>query len=86
MVQVVVVATNTALGRDYDLALPDEQNNLVRIVAQANPRTVVVARCPGPCNTPWSGLTAALLLQLMGECQPHGNCLLHPSISSRTAF
>ena len=65
-VVVVVVATNTALGHDYNLSLPRSQNELVRSIARANPRTIAVARCPGPCATPWSSDTAAVLLQLMG--------------------
>ncbi|MFJ9583574.1 glycoside hydrolase family 3 protein [Streptomyces acidicola] len=63
---VVVVGTTTRAeteGRDREtLALPGRQDDLVRAVAAANPRTVVVVNAGGPVLMPWRDDVAAVLL------------------------
>ncbi|WP_329061299.1 glycoside hydrolase family 3 C-terminal domain-containing protein [Streptomyces sp. NBC_01429] len=62
---VVVGATreSESEGRDRDtLALPEGQDALVRAVAGANPRTVVVLNTGGPVTLPWRHEARALLL------------------------
>ncbi|MGW2590176.1 glycoside hydrolase family 3 C-terminal domain-containing protein [Streptomyces sp. NPDC001515] len=65
-VAVVVVGTteqSESEGHDRtDLALPDGQDALVRAVARANPRTVVVVNSGGPVALPWHERVPALLL------------------------
>ena len=64
-VAVVVVGTNDEWeteGRDRDsLGLPGEQDELVRRVAAANPRTVVVVNTGSPVELPWVDDVAAVL-------------------------
>ncbi len=64
-VAVVVVGTNDEWeteGRDREsLALPGEQDELVRRVAAANPRTVVVVNTGSPVDLPWTPGVAAVL-------------------------
>ncbi len=64
-VAVVVVGTNDEWeteGRDREtLALPGEQDELVRRVAAANPRTVVVVNTGSPVDLPWVDEVAAVL-------------------------
>lgn len=86
-VAVVVVTVAAGEGMDRDgLALPGDQDELVRRVAAANPRTVVVLNAPGPVLMPWlddvaSVLTvwypgeqygAALADVLLGDAEPGG--------------
>ena len=65
-IAVVVVGMNSeweAEDRDReDLALPMDQDDLVRRVAQANPRTVVVLNCGSPVEMPWIDEVPAVLL------------------------
>jgi beta-glucosidase len=65
-VAVVVVGTteeDECEGIDRDsLALPGRQDELVRRVAGANPRTVVVVNAGAPVLLPWAGDVAAVLL------------------------
>ncbi|MFE4639795.1 glycoside hydrolase family 3 C-terminal domain-containing protein [Streptomyces sp. NPDC056730] len=65
-VAVVVVGTteeSESEGRDRDtLALPDGQDELVRAVVRANPRTVVILNAGGPVALPWRAEVPALLL------------------------
>ncbi|MEU3641900.1 glycoside hydrolase family 3 C-terminal domain-containing protein [Lentzea sp. NPDC034063] len=65
-VAVVVVSTTDAIeseGRDrHTLALPGEQDVLVRAVLEANPNTVVVVNSGGPVLLPWREDVAAVLL------------------------
>ncbi|MEU9205651.1 glycoside hydrolase family 3 C-terminal domain-containing protein [Streptomyces sp. NPDC048332] len=65
-VAVVVVGTteeSESEGHDRDsLDLPDGQDALVRAVARANPRTVVVVNAGGPVALPWHARVPALLL------------------------
>ncbi|MER5671476.1 beta-glucosidase family protein [Pseudonocardia alni] len=65
-VAVVCVGTDAgaeAEGRDRrDLRLPGHQDELVRAVAAANPRTVVVVGSGAPVLTPWRDEVAAVLL------------------------
>ncbi|MDQ8701213.1 glycoside hydrolase family 3 C-terminal domain-containing protein [Streptomyces sp. LHD-70] len=63
---VVVVATTELVeseGFDRgDLRLPGRQDDLVRAVAAANPRTVVVVNSGSPVELPWRDEVAAILL------------------------
>ncbi|MER8069881.1 glycoside hydrolase family 3 C-terminal domain-containing protein [Streptomyces sp. NPDC094034] len=63
---VVVVGTteeSESEGRDREtLALPDGQDELVRAVVRANPRTVVILNTGGPVALPWRAEVPALLL------------------------
>ncbi|WP_236245212.1 glycoside hydrolase family 3 C-terminal domain-containing protein [Streptomyces sp. CC210A] len=63
---VVVVATTERVeseGHDRaDLRLPGRQDDLVRAVAAANPRTVVVVNAGAPVEMPWREDVAAVLL------------------------
>lgn len=65
-VAVVVVGTteeSESEGHDREsLELPDGQDALVRAVARANPRTVVVVNAGGPVALPWHARVPALLL------------------------
>ncbi len=65
-VAVVVVGTteqSESEGHDRtSLDLPDGQDALVRAVARANPRTVVVVNSGGPVTLPWHTRVPALLL------------------------
>ena len=65
-VAVVVVGTSEAVeseGMDRtSLALPGRQDELVRAVAAANPRTVVVVNAGAPVEMPWRNEVAAVLL------------------------
>lgn len=69
-VAVVVVGTNSAVeseGYDReDLDLPGRQDDLVRAVAAANPRTVVVVNSGSPVLMPWREDVAAILLGYFG--------------------
>jgi beta-glucosidase len=89
-VAVVVVGTTERVESEgYDrrsLALPDGQDDLVRAVVAANPRTVVVVNSGGPVLMPWRDDVGALLLTwfggqelgtalaavLLGELEPGG--------------
>ncbi|MFI8516843.1 glycoside hydrolase family 3 protein [Streptomyces sp. NPDC085481] len=63
---VVVVATTERVESEgfdrKDLALPGRQDDLVRAVAAANPRTVVVVNAGSPVEMPWREDVAAVLL------------------------
>lgn len=65
-VAVVVVGTteqSESEGHDREsLDLPEGQDALVRAVARANPRTVVVVNAGGPVALPWHTRVPALLL------------------------
>ena len=69
-VAVVVVGTTDAIESEgfdrRDLALPGAQDELVRRVAQANPRTVVVVNAGAPVLLPWRDEVAAVLLTWFG--------------------
>ncbi|WP_329378316.1 glycoside hydrolase family 3 C-terminal domain-containing protein [Streptomyces sp. NBC_01716] len=76
-VAVVVVGTteeSESEGRDREsLALPDGQDTLVRAVARANPRTVVLVNSGGPVALPWHRDVPALLLAWFpGQEAGHG--------------
>lgn len=54
---VVVVLVSTTSGEANDrptLSLGDEQDDLVRTVVAANPKTVVAVTTPGACLMPWA--------------------------------
>ncbi|MFD8550682.1 beta-glucosidase [Streptomyces fradiae] len=63
---VVVVATTERVESEgfdrADLRLPGRQDDLVRAVAAANPRTVVVVNAGAPVEMPWRDDVAAVLL------------------------
>lgn len=67
---VVVVGTNAKVESEgYDrtsLALPGNQDELVRAVAAANPNTVVVVNAGAPVELPWRDEVAAVLLTWFG--------------------
>lgn len=69
-VAVIVVGTNSRVeseGYDRsDLTLPGRQDELVRAVAAANPRTVVVVNAGSPVLLPWRDEVAAIVLGYFG--------------------
>ncbi|MCM6763776.1 glycoside hydrolase family 3 C-terminal domain-containing protein [Rathayibacter sp. ZW T2_19] len=69
-VALVVVGTNSAVESEgYDrssLDLPGQQDALVRAVAAANPRTVVVVNSGSPVLLPWRDEVAAVLVGYFG--------------------
>jgi beta-glucosidase len=69
-VAIVVVGTTEAIESEgFDrrsLALPGAQDELVRRVAAANPRTVVVVNAGAPVVLPWRDEVAAVLLTWFG--------------------
>src|ERR1700722_9277564 len=69
-VALVVVGTNSAVESEgYDrtsLALPGRQDDLVRAVAAANPRTVVLVNAGSPVLMPWRHQVAAVLIGYFG--------------------
>jgi beta-glucosidase len=89
-VAVVVVGTTEEVESEgFDrasLALPGRQDELVRRVAEANPKTVVVVNAGAPVLLPWADEVAAVLLAwfpgqefgralagvLLGELEPGG--------------
>jgi beta-glucosidase len=77
-VALVVVGTNSKVeseGHDRTtLALPGQQDALVRAVAAANPRTVVVVNAGSPVLLPWRDEVAAVLVTYFGG-QEYGNAL-----------
>ena len=65
-VAVVFVGTTSGEGADRpNLALPSEQDTLVRAVAGAQPHTVVCVASPGALLLPWSKDAAAILATFM---------------------
>ncbi|WP_433509367.1 beta-glucosidase family protein [Nonomuraea sp. CA-143628] len=77
-VAVVVVGTNEEVESEgFDrtsLALPGRQDDLVRRVAAANPRTIVVVNSGAPVLLPWHEEVAAVLLTWFPG-QEYGNAL-----------
>ncbi|WP_116952212.1 glycoside hydrolase family 3 protein [Jiangella endophytica] len=77
-VAVVVVGTSAEVEREGAdralLALPGRQDDLVRAVAAANPRTVVVVNAGAPVLLPWRDDVAAVLLTWFGG-QEYGHAL-----------
>ena len=77
-VAVVVVGTTAEVESEgFDrpsLALPGRQDELVRRVAAANPRTVVVVNSGAPVLLPWADEVAAVLLTWFGG-QEFGHAL-----------
>ncbi|MEV1178812.1 glycoside hydrolase family 3 C-terminal domain-containing protein, partial [Nonomuraea sp. NPDC049784] len=65
-VAVVVAATTPEVESEgfdrTDLRLPGRQDELIRAVAAANPRTVVVVNAGSPVEMPWTEEVAAVLL------------------------
>ncbi len=57
-----------------DMRLPGEQDELIRRVAEVNPRTVVVLNCGSPLEMPWLDKVNAVL-QLWYVGQEQGNAL-----------
>ncbi|MGY1749030.1 glycoside hydrolase family 3 protein [Modestobacter sp. SYSU DS0511] len=77
-VALVVVGTNSVVESEgYDresLALPGRQDDLVRAVAAANPRTVVLVNAGAPVLMPWREDVAGLLIGWFGG-QEFGNAV-----------
>jgi len=77
-VAVVVVGTTAQTESEgidrTTLALPGRQDELVRAVAAANPRTVAVINSGAPVLLPWADDVAAVLLTWFGG-QEYGNAL-----------
>ncbi|GAA1124907.1 glycoside hydrolase family 3 C-terminal domain-containing protein [Kribbella jejuensis] len=77
-VALVVVGTNSKVESEgYDrttLELPGRQDDLVRAVAAANPRTVVVVNAGSPVLLPWRDDVAAVLATYFGG-QEYGDAL-----------
>ncbi len=77
-VALVVVGTNSVVESEgYDrssLALPGRQDDLVRAVVAANPRTVVVVNAGSPVLLPWRDEVAAVLVGYFGG-QEMGNAV-----------
>jgi beta-glucosidase len=89
-VAVVVVGTTEEVESEgFDrttLALPGRQDELVSLVAAANPRTVVVVNAGSPVEMPWADEVSAILLtwfpgqefghaladMLLGDAEPGG--------------
>ena len=53
-VAIVFVGQPASEGRDVSLSLPDNQDELVKAVAAANARTIVVLETGGPVAMPWA--------------------------------
>ena len=83
---VVVVGTNARIeseGHDREsLALPGHQDELVRAVAAANPRTTVVVNAGAPVLLPWRDEVAAVLVTYFGG-QEHGAALADVLLGDR---
>ncbi|WP_349428499.1 glycoside hydrolase family 3 C-terminal domain-containing protein [Microbacterium sp. LWS13-1.2] len=77
-VAIVVVGTNSRVeseGYDRtDLSLPGRQDDLVRVVLAANPRTAVLVNSGAPVLLPWRQEAAALLLTYFGG-QEYGSAI-----------
>ena len=77
-VAVVVVGTNSKVESEgYDretLDLPGRQDDLVRAVAAANPKTIVIVNSGSPVLMPWRGDVAAVLVGYFGG-QEFGNAI-----------
>lgn len=75
---VVVVGTDARVESEgYDrtsLALPGRQDDLVRAVVRANPRTIVVVNAGAPVLMPWRDEVAAVLVGYFGG-QEFGHAL-----------
>jgi beta-glucosidase len=69
-VALVVVGTSSVVESEgYDrtcLALPGRQDDLVRAVAAANPRTIVLVNAGSPVLLPWRDQVAAVLVGYFG--------------------
>ena len=72
---VVVVATTSSEGSDRPtLSLDAPFDALAAAVLAAQPNTVIVVRCPGPCLMPWLASAPAVFFQGMAG-QEAGNAL-----------
>jgi beta-glucosidase len=77
-VAIVVVGTNAQVESEgfdrSDLDLPGRQDELVRAVVAANPRTIVIVNSGSPVLLPWRDDVPAILLSYFGG-QEYGNAL-----------
>jgi beta-glucosidase len=60
-VAIVMVGDDETEGADHSIALRGSQDDLVKAVAAANSRTVVVVKSGGPVLMPWAGSVPAIL-------------------------
>ena len=85
-VAVVVVGTNSAVESEgFDrstLALPGRQDDLVRAVIAANPRTAVIVNSGSPVIMPWRDDAAAVILTYFGG-QEYGSAVAAMLAGSR---
>lgn len=85
-VALVVVGTDEQIESEAvdraTLALPGRQDDLVRAVAAANPRTVVVVNAGAPVLLPWRDDVAAVLLSWFGGEQ-YGAALAEVLLGAR---
>ena len=69
------VATTSSEGSDRtNLSLPAWQDAMVSAVAAVQPKTVVLARCPGACFMVWKNAVPAILYSLLPG-QEAGNAI-----------
>ncbi len=52
-----------------DIALPDSHNQLIEIICEANPNTIVILQGGSAMAMPWNHLPRAILLVHLGGCQ-----------------
>ncbi|HUQ54178.1 glycoside hydrolase family 3 C-terminal domain-containing protein [Lentzea sp.] len=75
-VAVVIVGDRTTEGADRtDIDLPGNQNELVKAIAAANPRTVVVLETGGPVTMPWLS-SVSTLMEAWYPGEQNGNALV----------
>lgn len=74
-VAIVFATMATGEGMDRDgLKLPGDQDDMIRRVCAANPRTLVVLNTPGAVEMPWAG-DAAGILQVWYPGERYGEAL-----------
>jgi beta-glucosidase len=82
-VAIVFVGMRTSEGMDRsNLSLPFPQDDIVRAVLAAQPKTVVVARCSGACLLPWAEKAPSIISQLYAG-QEAGNALADVLLGAR---
>ena len=60
---IIVVAVSSKEGADrLTLSLGDDQNNLIKMIAETNHRVIVNIRCPGAVLMPWADLVPVIVV------------------------